>query len=356
MTGWRWGTLAALAVVAGCKATGEAAGAAAGAPKPAVPVDVAVARTDTVVDAIVATGEIEAVQSVELRPDVDGRVSELLVREGATVAAGTPLVRIDDAERRADLARAVAERDLAQQALARTRELLAQRAASQADLERAEATARATQASVDLLALRVERSVVRAPFAGVVGQRFVSIGDYVTSSTRLLALQTVSPQRARLQVPERYYQQLRTGQKVTFRVAALTNREFTGTVDFVDPSVQLPGRTVTIKAVVPNPRNELHPGMFIDARLATAVRPSAIVIPEDAVVPVQGKTFAWVVADGKAVRREIRLGVRAPGYVEVTEGIAAGDRVVVGGIERLSDGAAVTATEVDRSPRRFRDQ
>ena len=116
----------------------------------------------------------------------------------------------------------------------------------------------------------------------------MSLGDYVTTDTRLVSLQTVSPQRASFQVPERYADQLKPGQQVTFRVAALRGREFIGRVDFVDPVVQLPGRTITVKAVVPNPKRELQSGMFIEARLATAVRPSAVVIPEDAIIALQG--------------------------------------------------------------------
>jgi membrane fusion protein (multidrug efflux system) len=340
------------AAAAGCTGKADAAKAAANASKaqPPLPVEVVAARTDTVTDAIEATGEIEAMQSIELRPDVDGRIAEILVREGTSVAKGTALFRIDDAERRAEVARARADRDLARQALDRTKDLLAQKASSQADLERAEATARSTDASLELLQIRLDRSVVRAPFSGVVGQRFVSIGDYVTSSTRLAALQTVAPQRATLQVPERFYQTLKLGQKVAFRVAALAGQEFVGTVEFVDPSVRLPARTVTVKALVPNPRNELHPGMFVEAKLATAVRTSAIVIPEDAVLPVQGKSFAYVVKDGKAERREIELGVRTPGYVEVTSGLLAGDAVAVSGLERLVDGAPVKAQLIERTP------
>lgn len=343
--------LAVAVTLAACgKDEPSAAAKGAGGPPPAVPIEVAEARRDTVIDAIEATGGIEAVQSIELRPDVDGRISEILVREGALVAKGAALFRIDDAERRAEVERARAERDLARQALERTRELITLKASSQADLERAEATARSTQASLDLLTIRLDRSIVRAPFAGVVGQRFVSIGDFVTSATRLAALQTVSPQRAALQVPERFYRDLKMGQKVAFRVAALPGKDFIGTVEFVDPSVQLPARTVTVKALVPNPRNELHPGMFIEAKLATAVRTAATVIPEDAVLPSAGKMYAFVVKDGKAERREIVLGVRTPGYVEVTSGILVGEQVAVSGLERLSDGAAVKAQAVDRAP------
>ena len=332
---------------------GEGGGAGPGGGEaPPMPVEVVVARADTVVDAIIATGQIEAVQSIELRPEVEGRIAQILVREGRTVAAGTPLFKVDDAELRAEVARAEAERDLARQSLTRTRDLLAQKASSQSELERAEATARSTAAQLALLQVRLDRTTVRAPFAGVVGQRFVSLGDYVTSDTRLASVQTVSPQRAVFQVPERYADRLKVGQQVTFRVAAIPGKEFTGRVDFVDPTVQLPGRTITVKAEVPNRSRELQAGMFIEARLATAVRPSAVIIAEDAVLPLQGASFVWVAADGKAVRRQVELGVRTPGFVEARTGVEAGEQVVVAGQERLSEGAAVAPTVMDRTPRR----
>jgi membrane fusion protein (multidrug efflux system) len=315
-----------------------------------MPVEAATARSDTVVDAIIATGQIEAMQSIELRPDVEGRLVQILVREGSPVAQGTALFKIDDVELKAQVAQIEAERDLARQSLTRTRDLLQQKASSQAELERAEATMRSNEAELELQKTRLARTVVRAPFAGVMGQRYVSLGDYVTTDTRLAALQTVSPQRAAFQVPERYAEQLKRGQNVTFRVAALPGREFTGIVDFVDPIVQLPGRTILVKARVPNPRRELQAGMFIEARLATAVRPFAVVIPEDAVLPLQGSNFVWVVADGKAARREVELGVRTPGFVEVKSGVERAEQVVVGGQERLAEGAPVQATLVQRRP------
>ena len=328
----------------GAKGGGQDAG------PPAMPVEVAVARTDTVVDAILATGQIEAVQSIELRPDVEGRIARILVREGALVGQGTPLFKVDDAELKAQVAQAEADRDLARQSLARTKDLLAQKASSQSELERAEATARSNEARLDMLKVRLDRTVVRAPFAGVAGQRSVSLGDYVTTDTRLLSLQTVSPQRASFQVPERYADQLKVGQKVSFRVAALRGQEFIGRVDFVDPVVQLPGRTITVKAMTPNPKRELQAGMFIEARLATAVRPSAVVIPEDAVVALQGANFVWIVTQGKATRRPVDLGVRTPGFVEARSGVEPADQVVVGGQERLGEGAPVAPKVVDRRP------
>ncbi len=344
--------LAALLIGAALAACSEAEsnnmpGAGGGGP-PGLPVEVAQARTDTVVDAILATGQIEAINSIELRPEVDGRLVEILVREGAVVAKGTPLFKVDDAELKAQVARLEAERDLAQQALRRTRELLAQNASSEADLEQAEASARSSQAQLELQQLRLERTLVRAPFAGLVGERFVSVGDYVNTSTPLVTLQTVDPQRAVFQVPERYAQRLSLGQPVSFRVAALPDTRFSGTVDFVDPVVRLPARTITVKAEVTNPNRSLKAGMFIEASLATDIRPNAVVVPEDAILPLQGATYVWLVEDGKATRREVELGVRMPGYVEIKAGLSAGDQVVVGGLERLSEGVPVMATEVDR--------
>ncbi len=346
-------TLLAACSKAESAANGKQSGQGGAAPPP-IPVEVAVAAADTVVDAINTSGQIEAIQAIELRPEIEGRLTQILVREGAPVARGTPLFKVDDAELRAEVARAEAERDLARQALNRTRELLAQRASSQADLERAEATARSTEAQLQLLSVRLQRTTVRAPFAGVAGQRFVSLGDYVTTSDRLAALQTVDPQRAVFQVPERYAEVLAVGQRVVFRVAALPGREFTGVVDFVDPVVQLPGRTIMVKARVPNPKRELQAGMFIEARLATAVRPNAVVIPEDAVLPLQGASYVWVAKDGKATRRQVELGVRSPGFVEARSGVESGEQVVVAGQERLSEGAPLAPKVVAREEQRSR--
>ncbi len=350
MTRGAWCAMVAGAVVAigGCK-KGKAGGAGfAGGGPMGMPVEVAVARTDTVRDEIAATGQIEAVQSIDLRPEVDGRIVEIPVREGQEVDQGTPLFKVDDAQLKAQVAQLEAQRDLAQQALARAKELAQQNASSAADLEKAEAEARGAQAQYDLQRIRLDRTTVRAPFAGAVGQRYVSLGDYVTNSTKLLSLHTVNPQRAAFQVPERFARDLKPGQEVSFRVAAIAGRDFTGQVDFVDPVVQLPGRTILVKARVPNAARLLQPGMFIEAHLVIAVRPKAIVIPEEAVVPAEGANAAWVVVEGKANRRQVELGVRTPGFVEVTKGVNAGEQVVVGGLERLAPGAPVMPRVVER--------
>jgi membrane fusion protein (multidrug efflux system) len=324
----------------GAAAQGDAAAAGAGA-MPPMPVDVDTARRQTIVDAVRATGRIEAVQAIELRPDEQGRVTALLFQEGQSVARGTALVRIDDAMLRAQAERAKADRDLARQQLDRVRRLRDQNASSPADLERGEAAARSAEAALAMLALQIERSTVRAPFAGVVGQRFVSTGDYVTTASRLLTLQTVDPQRAVIEVPERHAVELRRGQIVEFNVASQPGRVFRAQVDFIDPVVQGENRTILVKARAPNPNRMLRPGMFIEARLATATRANAIVVPEDAVQPLRTANIVWAVKDGKASRRVVQLGVRSQGVVEVVSGVQAGEQVVVGGLERMSEGMPV---------------
>jgi membrane fusion protein (multidrug efflux system) len=173
----------------------------------------------------------------------------------------------------------------------------------------------------------------------------------VTTSTTLISLQTVDPQRATFQVPERYAERLKPGQRVQLRVAALQNKEFTGIVDFVDPVVQLPTRTILVKAQVPNGRRQLQSGMFIEARLATDMRPNAVLVPEEAIVPMQGANFVWVVIDGKAARRQVGIGIRIPGFVEIRSGVDEGEQVVVGGMERIAmEGMPVNAAVVERTP------
>jgi len=330
-------------------AAGGGPGGGAGGPPP-MPVDVAVAIQDTVLEEILATGQIEAVQSIRLQPEVSGRLAGIYASEGREVGRGAPLFKIDDAELSAQVARLEAQLDLAEQALNRTRDLLDRNASSQADLEQAEATARSARADLELQQTRLERTVVRAPFSGVVGERLVSVGDYITPQTQLTTLQTVDPQRAAFRVPERYAGLLEVGQEVSFEVAAMSGRQFPGMVDFVDPRVQLPGRTITVKALVDNADRSLKPGMFIEARLVVEVRPEAVIVPEDAILPLSGQDYVWVATEeGTATRREVQIGVRTSGFVEIREGISAGEQVVVGGVERLGEGSPVAPNVVERS-------
>ena len=337
--------LLALLFLTACGGGAEAAAggdaAAAGGGMPPMPVDVDTARRGLVIDAVRANGKVEAVQSIELRPDATGRVTELLFREGQYVAAGTALVKVDDAMLRAQAAKAEADRDLAKQKFDRQTRLRTDAASPPADYDEAAAGARSAEATLAALQLQIERTTVRAPFAGVVGQRFVSLGDYVTSASRLLTLQTTDPQRIAIDIPERYATELKPGQTVDFTVASQPGKTFKATVEFVDPVVREEGRTILVKARAANPNGALKAGMFVEARLATATRAGAVVVPEDAIQPLRTANVVWAVVDGKAARRTVTLGSRTAGVVEVLTGVSAGEQVVVGGLERMNEGMPV---------------
>ena len=151
-------------------------------------------------------------------------------------------------------------------------------------------------------------------------------------------------------VPERYAGSLKVGQSVSFRVAALPGETFTAQVDFVDATVPLPARTLVVKALTAHPGAKLAPGMFIEARLATEARVAATIVPEESISPSARGAAAWVSEAGVAVRRDVTLGVRTPGFVEILTGVSPGELVVVGGIERLYPGATLAPQLVERRP------
>jgi membrane fusion protein (multidrug efflux system) len=153
-----------------------------------------------------------------------------------------------------------------------------------------------------------------------------------------------------IEVPERHAVSLRPGQTVAFTVAAAPGQTFNAQVDFIDPVVQTANRTIMVKARAPNPNRVLRPGMFIEARLATATRMNAIVVPEDAVQPLRTANVVWVIDGGKASRRVVQLGARSQGVVEVLSGVKAGELVVVGGLERMAEGMPVGANPRGKSP------
>jgi membrane fusion protein (multidrug efflux system) len=151
----------------------------------------------------------------------------------------------------------------------------------------------------------------------------------------------MDPHRAVIEVPERHAVRLRRGQTLEFTVAAQPGRVFRAEVEFIDPVVQTANRTILVKARAPNPDRLLLPGMFIEARLATAKRAGAVVIAEDAVQPLRTANVVWAVLNGKATRRVVQLGARSQGKVEIVSGVSAGELVVVGGLERMAEGMAV---------------
>lgn len=342
---------------AGCGGASSDDAAAAPAPSPAV--EVAQARREAVSVRASSVGTLEAEQTVVLRAEAEGVVSAIPVAEGETVRRGQVLVRLEDRElaAQAEAAEAALERSRTEAEnlaarLERNRGLLEAGAISpQAldDLESSHEAARArteeAEANLRLARRRLEKSVIRAPFAGRLGERSFYVGDFVREGDSLMELIDDRPLRVEFDLPEAYLGRVEVGSPVRVEARSDPGREVDGGVVFISPRVDSGTRTVRIEAEVPNPDGRLSPGQFVEVEIELERRADAVVIPEEAVVPRGGENFVFAVADGTARLRSVTLGERVPGRVEVLSGVEAGERVVVAGQQRIQDGAAVRTTE-----------
>ncbi|MDT8369287.1 MAG: efflux RND transporter periplasmic adaptor subunit [Longimicrobiales bacterium] len=348
-------TLGLLLAMGACSGDGEAAQGGVGTAAAAVPVEIAVARTDTVLQQLRAVGSLEAAALVTVKSESSGRVLSLEVREGSRVEAGAVLLQLDAAKLQAEFevaeaaaARAETESENLARQLERNRSLLAQGAISPQAFDDIEAAARSAdarlreaRAALSLARERLEDATVRAPFSGEVGLRSIDLGAYVEDGDDLFQLVDNDPLEIAFPVPERYLGAMQLGARVELQVRNFPDRRFAGEVVFMSPLVDPVNRTVTVKARVANPDRVLRSGQFADVRMELGRRPDAIVIPEAAIVPGRADDAVFVVREGVVTRRSVTVGSRSGGEVEVVEGLAAGDTVVVAGQQRLSDGAAV---------------
>lgn len=315
-----------------------------GPPPPVV--EVATVRTEPRDTGLTLVGQLEADESVMLRPEIEGVVATVHFREGEEVPQGMVLFRLRDAEQRARLREAEADLVLAEQAWGRVRSLEAARIVSAAELDHARATRDAAAARLDLARVELERTVVRAPFAGMLGQRLVSPGDRVTKTTDLGRIDAVARLKLAIPVPEPLIERVAPGMAFTIAVAPFPGERFPGTVYFAAPSLDPTSRQLLLRGYVPNPDRRLRPGLFATVRVATEAREEALFVPESAVVYDAGGPFVWRIgADGRAERTSVVLGDRRDGLVEVREGLAAGDRVVSAGTNKVLAGAPVREAE-----------
>jgi membrane fusion protein (multidrug efflux system) len=327
------------------------AGPAAAGP---APVEVAKAESATLTDDVQAVGSLKSAQGVMLRPEVSGRVSKLGFKDGDRVRQGQLLVQLDDTLQQAQVRQAEAQAGIARTNLQRSRELLAQSFVSQSAVDQNAAALEVADAQVSLVKAQLARMRVLAPFNGTAGLRVVDVGDYVKDGADLVNLEDLSSMTVQFAVPERYVDRLKAGQVVELAVDALPGRSFKGRVQATDSQVDTNGRALQVLAQVSNPGSVLRPGMFARPRVVFAVRDGAVVVPEEALVPLGEKQFIFRIedgADGKKVSRklEARIGLRLPGRVEVLQGLKPGDTVVTAGHSRLLRGDALPVRVIDLS-------
>lgn len=332
-------------VVAGAPPAGQAArpgggGAPGGQPPPARVETARVQAADLALEAA-AVGSLRSNESVVLRPEVPGRIAAISFRDGTAVARGDLLVALDAAMQAAEVDQARASLGLAQANFKRSQDLFARTFISQQALDNAEATLKVQEAALALAQAKFERTRLRAPFAGIVGIRNVSVGDYVKEGQDLVNLEDIATLKIDFRLPESYLPQLRTGQQLEVASDALPGQVFPAVLEAINPLVEAGGRAIALRARMANREGLLRPGMFVRVRLIFEQRSNVLLLPEQAVVPDSKQPYVYRVVDGQARRTPVRTGMRRDALVEVVEGLGAGDEVVTAGQMKLRDGAAV---------------
>jgi|RhiMetdeSRZDD1v2_1073273.scaffolds.fasta_scaffold175874_1 membrane fusion protein, multidrug efflux system len=384
--------LGAAPLLAGCSAgDAKTKDVSSTAPAP-VSVSPVTAVEQPIARFIRATGTLMAEEQADVAAETAGRVVSAPIERGTPVSQAAELVRLSATETDAQLKEADANAaqiearlgltpgnafdpnavpevqnakagyDLAESEFARIKSLLDQRVVSQSeyDQRRTQAEAarqqyeaakngatqqyqslQAARARVALARKAFADTVVRAPFNGVVAQRLVSTGDYVTRGTKVAVVVRVNPLRVQMTVPEQFVSAVGVGQRVMFVVDAYPGREFAGTVKYVAPALQADQRALTIEAVVPNPRGELKPGLFATARIEQPAKTPAILIPSAAVQTSAGTSRVFVVNGDRVEERIVTIGQAVDDLVEVSKGLKVGERVATKNVGQLTDGSVV---------------
>ena len=334
---------------AGPGGTGGAGGGAGAAGGP-VAVEVGQVESVTLTDDAQAIGSLRSRQSVVLRPEISGRVAKLEFKDGQRVKRGQLLVQLDDTLQQAQMRQAQAQESIARTNLQRSRELLAQNFVSQSAVDQNAAALEVAQAQVALAQAQLLRMRILAPFDAVTGIRTANVGDYLKDGADIVTLEDDTSVWVDFRLPERFLANVKSGQAVDVAFDAMPGRSFKAVVEALDAQVDANGRALLVRARLPNPKGEFKSGMFARTRIVFSVREAALVVPEEALVPLGGKQYLVKVVDGApgggggggkarmSQRLEAKIGLRLPGKVEILEGLAAGDTVVTAGHGRLMRG------------------
>ncbi len=336
--------------------------AMAGRERPPPLVDIAPAEVMVLSRKVEAIGTTRARQSVDISPAASGRVLSISFTPGSKVQKGSTLLQLDDIAERADVAEALAERRKAELALDRAQALVARKSIPQSTVDELAAAFAAAEARLDRAEKQLAERRIEAPFTGRVGLQQVDVGARVDDGTIITTLDDLDAVKVGFGVPEIFFGDVRAGQKVTATSAAFGARVFDGIIETVDSRVDRVSRSFQVRATIPNDDLALPTGMFMLVELTLAER-TAVTVPEEAVVVSGDQAQLFVVEDGKAMQREVVLGQRELGLVEIVDGIEEGERIVVSGIQKVRPGARVrivgedayeadtpTAPEVDASP------
>jgi membrane fusion protein (multidrug efflux system) len=340
------------AALVACGDTQDASGRTG--PPPAA-VEVVTLRPGPVRDVVSFAGQLNAEESVVVRSETSGIIASIEFEEGQRVEADALLFRLRDDEQRAEVAAARAALLLAERVHGRGGKLRADGVLSVEDLDRARAELDRARAAVEVVEVALRRTEIRAPFDGVVGARLVSPGDYVQGGgmrgrigddpTGLVTIEAVDNVRLLFSVPERAVPVVRVGMPLTVTVTPYPDERFEGALYFVAPALDSRNRRLLVKGLIPNPKRRLRPGLSATVHLEISSRDDVLMVPEAALVYDATGDFVWrLLDDGTAQRAPVEVGVRQGGRVEVVSGLAAGDRVVSAGVNKVAPGRPLLIT------------
>jgi len=334
----------ASAILAGC-------GKGGGPPKDApVPVELVPVEVGPLQETLDAVGSLDAEESVDIRPEVDGEITSIRLTEGQTVKKGDVLLQIDESKQAATVAEAEADYKLAQETIHRADMLLADGTISQQEHDQTHANFSRMVASLALAKKRLTEYTLTAPFDGILGRRFVSVGQYVSPQTVLVSIYDLDRMKLNFSVPERYSAKIRPGQTIRLKVAAYAEETFAGEIYLIEPRVDPGTRTVQVRAYVPNSDLRLKPGMFTNLEITVGIKAKALTVPEECLFPNAGGFAVYRSNEGVAELVPVETGLRIPGKVEIVKGLQAGDLVARSGNLRLSPGRKLLPEKPASSP------
>ncbi len=318
---------------------------------PPSPVTTAEVRAETLHPRVSSVGSVVAVQGVAVSAEAEGVVREIAFKAGALVESGEGLVVLDTEVEEAELRAAEATAELSRLVLARTEGLFKQRTLSQSELDEARAAAKQAEARVDNIRALIDKKSVRAPFAGRLGIRQISVGQFLTKGAPVVSLQSLDPVYVEFSLPQQRLGDLAEGLSVEIRANAFAGAPFTGEVTAVNPDVDPATRNVRVQATLQNPDGRLRPGMFVEVDLVLERSEDVLLIPATAVLYAPYGDSVFVVEDGEAGpdgrkplvarQRPVRLGAGVGDFIVVTEGLKAGERIASTGVFKLRPGMPV---------------
>jgi membrane fusion protein (multidrug efflux system) len=301
----------------------------------ALPVKMASVQEKEMTPSLSVVGSLVANEAVVIRPEIAARVTVIHFKEGQAVAKGALLISLDAADAQAQLAASQSDENLAARRFERAQELFKKAFISQQALDDARESLAAAQARLEQAKVRLGKTQLRAPFAGVLGLRLVSMGAFVQPGQDLVRLEDYSSLKLDFRVPEIHLNRVKAGQALSVSVDAFPGRRFSGEIYATEPAVDERTRSILARARIGNNQLQLRPGMFARVEIPLREKATTLVVPEQAIVPKGEQSLVFRVVDGKAVPTPVVLGIRQPGEVEIKQGLQAGDQIVLEGQMKL---------------------